>query len=83
MQDLHGLLAFLQLEPLHEKSLFLRTIERPIKSRDPAGLKHLQVCVGGSFTVRCAAAFWAPLPQLQANEHPLRARNPRGSSTCR
>lgn len=42
-------MAFLRLEPLHDKSLFLRTIERPIKSCDPSGLKRVQVGVGGGY----------------------------------
>lgn len=39
---LQGICRFLHLEPLDDRSLFLRTIERPIKSRDPLGLKRLQ-----------------------------------------
>ncbi|KAL4458507.1 hypothetical protein ABPG75_013372 [Micractinium tetrahymenae] len=43
LQDLHGVCRFLHLEPLDDRSLFMRTIERPIKQRDPTGLKRLQV----------------------------------------
>ena len=43
---------FLRLEPLHDKGLFLRTIERPIKSRDPAGIKRVQVRRASASTKR-------------------------------
>lgn len=42
-QDLHGITRFLHLEPLDNRALFVRTLERPIKARDPLGLKRLQV----------------------------------------
>lgn len=47
LMDLQGLTAFLRLEPASDRSLFLRSIERPIKNRDPLGLKRLQVLMGG------------------------------------
>lgn len=43
VQDLHGMCAFLHLEPLDDRALFVRTLERPVKQRDPLGLKRLQV----------------------------------------
>ena len=43
LDDLHGILAFLKLEPLHDKKLFTRTLARPIKQGDPTGIKSLQV----------------------------------------
>ncbi|EFN54350.1 hypothetical protein CHLNCDRAFT_135608 [Chlorella variabilis] len=46
LQDLHGITRFLRLEPLDDRALFVRTLERPIKARDPLGLKRLQVLMG-------------------------------------
>lgn len=51
-EDLHGICRFLHLDTLDDRSLFLRTIERPIKQRDPLGLKRLQV--GGAGWCRCS-----------------------------
>ena len=43
LKDLYGLTAFLRLEPLEDRGLFVRTIERPVKSGDPVGVARLQV----------------------------------------
>lgn len=43
LADLHGLMHFLHFFPLAERHLFTRTLERPIKAGDPAGLLRLQV----------------------------------------
>ncbi|KAI7841955.1 hypothetical protein COHA_004482 [Chlorella ohadii] len=42
LQDLHGMCRFLHVDTLEERSLFVRCIERPIKNREPLGLKRLQ-----------------------------------------
>lgn len=47
--DLYGLVAFLRLNPLAERRLFVRTLERPIKSGDPLGLMRLQVAPPGCY----------------------------------
>ena len=47
--DLYGLVAFLRLDPLAERRLFVRTLERPIKSGDPLGLMRLQVAPPGCY----------------------------------
>lgn len=41
--DLHGICAFLRLDTLEDRALFTRCMERPIKAREPGGLKRLQV----------------------------------------
>ncbi|GAB4821905.1 hypothetical protein N2152v2_008951 [Parachlorella kessleri] len=69
LQDLHGLMAFLQLEPLHDKALFLRTIERPIKSGDPTGLLRLKVLLNTVALRRTK--------DLRVNGRPLVALPPR------
>ncbi|PNW72987.1 hypothetical protein CHLRE_14g614400v5 [Chlamydomonas reinhardtii] len=46
MQDLHGLLVFLRVDPLQDRSLFTRTIERPLKQGDPRAVKTVQVLMG-------------------------------------
>ncbi|KAG2423298.1 hypothetical protein HXX76_015447 [Chlamydomonas incerta] len=46
MQDLHGLLVFLKVDPLQDRSLFTRTIERPLKQGDPRAVKTVQVLMG-------------------------------------
>jgi SWI/SNF-related matrix-associated actin-dependent regulator of chromatin subfamily A3 len=46
LKDLHGLLGFLKLEPLTERALFRRTIERPVAEGNPNGVKRLQALVG-------------------------------------
>ncbi|GLC34103.1 hypothetical protein PLESTB_000837700 [Pleodorina starrii] len=43
LSDLHGQLCFLRLEPLHERSIFNRVLERPLKACDPRAVKKLQV----------------------------------------
>jgi SWI/SNF-related matrix-associated actin-dependent regulator of chromatin subfamily A3 len=43
LQDLQGICRSLHLDTLADGSLFTRTIERPIRQRDPQGLKRLQV----------------------------------------
>jgi len=43
LDDLHGQLAFLKLEPLNDKYYFTRTIARPIKDGDLRGFYKLQV----------------------------------------
>lgn len=43
-EDLYGIFRALRLTTLgDEKSLFVRCVERPIRDRDPRGLKRLQV----------------------------------------
>ncbi|KAG2491123.1 hypothetical protein HYH03_010567 [Edaphochlamys debaryana] len=43
MADLYGLLAFLRLEPLQERSIFNRTLQRPLQAGDRDALLRLQV----------------------------------------
>eukprot|EP00899_Mesostigma_viride_P021906 jgi/Mesvir1/29717/Mv00949-RA.2 len=43
LSDLQSLMQFLRLEPLSDRSFWLRTIERPLKLADPRGLARLQV----------------------------------------
>ncbi|KXZ51801.1 hypothetical protein GPECTOR_11g243 [Gonium pectorale] len=46
MADLYGLCAYLRLEPLQDKSIFTRAIERPLKAGDTTAVKRLQVLMG-------------------------------------
>ena len=55
LQDLYGILSFLRVEPLDNKAIFSRTIQRPIRAGDPQGIMRLQVQPQG-----CACIF-APL----------------------
>jgi hypothetical protein len=41
--DLYGLMLFLGLSPLNDRTYWGRCIERPLKSRQEAGLKALKV----------------------------------------
>jgi hypothetical protein len=59
VQDLHGMCRFLHLEPLDDRALFVRTLERPVKQRDPLGLKRLQVRRAGQ---RAAVSWHSPQP---------------------
>ncbi|EFJ52656.1 hypothetical protein VOLCADRAFT_115608 [Volvox carteri f. nagariensis] len=43
LRDLHGLVCYLGLEPLQERSIFTRVLERPLKDCDPRAVKKLQV----------------------------------------
>ena len=55
-QDLHGITRFLHLEPLDNRALFVRTLERPIKARASLGLKRLQVGRAGQVAGWAASA---------------------------
>ena len=43
LQDLYGILSFLRVEPLGNKAVFSRAIQRPIRAGDPQGIMHVQV----------------------------------------
>lgn len=45
LTDLQGLLAYLDLKPLHDTTIFRRTIERPIMEGRDEGVKRLQALV--------------------------------------
>ncbi|GFR51518.1 hypothetical protein Agub_g13934, partial [Astrephomene gubernaculifera] len=46
LADLYGLMSYLRLEPLYDKSIFSRVLERPLKAGDPRVVKKLQVLMG-------------------------------------
>jgi hypothetical protein len=73
--DLHGLLAFLRLDPLQQRQLFTRVLGRPIKQRDPRGFKSLQVGWGGGGVQGgqcvCGGGLQGPQPDLRQAKHLL------------
>lgn len=46
LADLHGILFYLKMEPLADKTLFRRTIDRPVTSGESDSVKRLQALVG-------------------------------------
>ena len=44
--DIYGLLSFIGVEPLNDKSVFTRAITQPIKNGDELGLSRLRACMG-------------------------------------
>lgn len=63
--DLYGLVAFLRLNPLAERRLFVRTLERPIKSGEPLGLMRLQVAPPGCYPHDLHSACYACAPHMR------------------
>lgn len=47
LTDLFGLMVFLGVEPLHDRTFWRRVIERPMNIRDERGLKRLHVSSWG------------------------------------
>eukprot|EP00198_Chlamydomonas_reinhardtii_P009660 XP_001698997.1 SWI/SNF2 superfamily protein [Chlamydomonas reinhardtii] len=81
MQDLHGLLVFLRVDPLQDRSLFTRTIERPLKQGDPRAVKTVQVGPAGrplvalpSKTVRLVTVDLTPEDRAKYDALELEAR---------
>lgn len=79
LADLYGLMAFLHLDPLAERRLFVRTLERPIKSGDPLGLMRLQVA---SSTLRSALAETKTLLAIGISDPDQQARDTMACFSC-
>lgn len=72
MKDLYGLIAFLRLAPLTERSVFRAAFERPIAAGNPSGLLRLKVLMAAVAMRRMKTMMvLCPMPRPGANLHTL------------
>ena len=82
LQDLYGILSFLRVEPLDNRAVFSRTIQRPIRAGDPQGIMRTQVHQQGclSYTLTSApvppsacgnCCTCVPVPHAWHDVHPI------------